>query len=129
MPGKALLDTNVVIAYRAGEATILDEVDDLDETFVPAPAVGELVFGALKSGRIERNLAWLDGFLATVTVLSCDEVTARVYGQIRDRLRLLGKPIPENDIWIAAIARQHGLPLATRDAHFSSVEGLAVAAW
>jgi tRNA(fMet)-specific endonuclease VapC len=129
MPGKALLDTNIVIAYRAGEHSVVDSIDDLDETFVPVPTAGELFFGALKSGRQERNLAWLDSFLATVKVLTCDEVTARVYGHIRNRLRLLGKPIPENDVWIAAIAHQHGLPLATRDAHFSSVADVDVLHW
>jgi len=48
---------------------------------------------------------------------------------VRDRLRLKGRPIPENDIWIAAVALQHGLPLATRDDHFNEVDGLRVENW
>ena len=62
-------------------------------------------------------------------MLPCDLGTAAAYGQIKDELRLKGRPIPENDVWIAAVARQHGLILASRDDHFRSVDGLAVEAW
>jgi len=64
-----------------------------------------------------------------LSVLACDQATAREYGQIKARLRAKGRPLPENDIWIAAIARLHGLTLVTRDQHFREVEGLAWEAW
>lgn len=63
------------------------------------------------------------------TVLPCDEGTAYQYGVIRNALRTQGRPIPENDLWIAALAGQHDLVLATRDAHFEFIEGLAVERW
>jgi len=61
--------------------------------------------------------------------LICDIETATHYARIKNDLRLKGKPIPENDIWIAALALQHGLILATRDAHFGEVDGLTVVRW
>ncbi|MEL6327573.1 MAG: PIN domain-containing protein, partial [Cyanobacteria bacterium J06626_23] len=62
-------------------------------------------------------------------VLDCDSDTARWYGIVKDRLRAKGRPLPENDIWIASTALQHNLTLATRDAHFHHVEGLKLAQW
>jgi tRNA(fMet)-specific endonuclease VapC len=64
-----------------------------------------------------------------VTVLPCDATTARLYGEIKASLRSKGRPIPENDIWNAAVAQQHGLSLVTRDEHFNNVAGLAAEAW
>ena len=97
--------------------------------FVPSIVLGELYYGARKSGGATANVARVDAFAAENTVLVCDEDTARRYGELKDGLRVSGRPIPENDIWIAALARQHGLTLATRDAHFSRVAGLPVASW
>ena len=62
-------------------------------------------------------------------MLACDASTARFYGEIKNRLRAQARPIPENDVWIAAIALQHGLVLATRDEHFAAVDGLACERW
>ncbi len=91
--------------------------------------LGELYYGALKSTRVEVNLARLDEFARSSTVLVCDTETARHYGQIKSKLRERGRPIPENDIWIAAVAIQHRFVLATRDEHFDEVEGLPVEKW
>ena len=74
-------------------------------------------------------MARVDEFAASVKVLDCDVLTAQHYGQIKDRLRVRGRPIPENDIWIASVALQFGLPLATRDDHFKEVEDLTLEAW
>ncbi len=65
----------------------------------------------------------------TTVVLGCDSDTARRYGEVKNALRLKGRPIPENDIWIAAVALQHGLTLITRDGHFNEIEELTVEAW
>jgi len=63
------------------------------------------------------------------TTLVCDARTAQAYGQIKNSLRAKGRPIPENDIWIAALGKQHSLTLITRDAHMGEVEGLAIEGW
>lgn len=77
----------------------------------------------------EENLARLDKLVANSTVLGCDAETARQYGEIKNKLRLRGRPLPENDIWIASLALQYGLILVTRDAHFQEVENLQTVAW
>ena len=63
------------------------------------------------------------------SILSNDRATARLYGEVKESLRRKGTPIPENDIWIAAIARQHDLPLVARDAHFQQVDDLRIEEW
>ena len=62
-------------------------------------------------------------------LLDTNIVIAIEYGQIKNNLRAKGRPIPENDIWIAALAKQYGLTLVTRDGHFGEVDGLAIEAW
>jgi tRNA(fMet)-specific endonuclease VapC len=97
--------------------------------FLPSIAVGELLYGAYKSTQARNNVARIEEFAAANTVLACDLDTARHYGRIKDRLGRKGRPLPENDIWIAALARQYGLTLVSRDAHFTEVENLSVKAW
>ena len=129
MRGRFLLDTNVIIALFAAERNVLQRLEKADQVFVPAIAVGELLYGALKSGPARSNVARIEEFAAANSVLACDLETARHYGRIKDRLRRKGRPLPENDIWIAALARQHRLTLVSRDAHFAEVEKLRVASW
>lgn len=129
MAGRYLLDTNIVIAYFANETTVVNGVDGATEIFLPAAGIGELYYGAYKSNQVERNLSRLELFISQAPVLPCDLDTARLYGEIRNRLRAQGAPIPENDIWIAATALLHELTLATRDAHFQHINNLDLVAW
>ena len=122
MSGKYLLDTNIVIALFADETSVKDNLAKAEEVFIPSIAIGELCYGARKSARAGENLARIDDFAASNVVLGCDTETARYYGEIKNALRLKGRPVPENDIWIAAIAVQHDLTLVSRDAHFSEIE-------
>jgi len=129
MSGRFLLDTNIVIALLEDEALAKDKLAMADEVFVSSVTLGELYFGAWKSGRPQANLARLGEFAADNVVLGCDSDTARRYGEVKDALRLKGRPIPENDIWIEAMALQHNLTLITRDRHFNEVDGLKVEIW
>jgi tRNA(fMet)-specific endonuclease VapC len=129
MSGRFLLDTNIVIALLEGEAAVQDQLSQADEVFVSSIALGELYFGAGKSGRPQANRARVDEFARDSVVMGCDTDIARRYGEVKNALRLRGRPIPENDIWIAAVALQHGLTLVTRDEHFNKVDGLAVEVW
>ena len=124
MDGSRLLDTNIVIALFASDPAVVDLLKNTESVFIPSIVIGELYYGAHKSSRVKDNVARIDDFAASNVVLSCDIETARWYGEIKDRLRQSGRPIPENDIWIAAIAFQHDLTLVTRDAHFGKVENL-----
>jgi tRNA(fMet)-specific endonuclease VapC len=129
MSGNYLLDKNVIIALFAGDAAVQDHLAVADEIYIPSIAIGELCFGAHKSGRPAQNLARVDEFAANNVVLSCDTQTARRYGDVKAALLREGRPIPENDIWIAAVALQHGLTLVTNDAHLRDIEGLSAETW
>ncbi|HMD95789.1 MAG TPA: type II toxin-antitoxin system VapC family toxin [Terriglobia bacterium] len=129
MAGKFLLDTNFAIAILAGEGAALGFLNGSEPTFLSSIVLGELYYGARKSARTASNLAKVEELAAAFAVLNCDVSTARHYGKIRDLLRAKGRPIPNNDIWIAAHAQQYELTLVTRDEHFRAVEGIAVEGW
>lgn len=128
MAGSRLLDTNALIALSAEDAAIQQHLSGMD-LFIPSIALGELYFGAYKSSQTERNVAKLRVFVTNKVVLVCDTETAQQYGQIKQLLRAKGRPIPENGIWIAAIALQHNLTLLTRDQHFAEVSSLQLGSW
>jgi tRNA(fMet)-specific endonuclease VapC len=129
MSGKVLLDTNVIIALFGQDEAVLTNLQETARAFVPVIAVGELYYGAYKSARNAENVQRVQEFAAANAVLACDGQTALIYGRVKNELRQKGISIPENDIWIAALAFQHGLVLATRDKHFDAVNGLRVEAW
>jgi tRNA(fMet)-specific endonuclease VapC len=129
MPETYLLDTNAAIAVLNQDASIDPFLDEQNDIYLSSITVGELYFGAENSGRVAENLQRIDEFESQRTVLVCDALTARYYARLRQQLKLKGRPIPENDKWIAAIALQHRLALLTRDAHFNEVDGLTVQSW
>jgi len=129
MSGRYLLDTNIIIAIFSEEPAVLQRVAAAEEVFVPVIALGELYYGARKSARAAANIDRLDEFASATTTMGCDAATAQQYGRIKNDLRAKGRPIPENDIWIAAIAAQHGLTVVSRDDHFADVSGLPIEAW
>jgi tRNA(fMet)-specific endonuclease VapC len=127
MPGSFLLDTNIAVALLAGEDAVRASLNQGGLTFLSS--IGEVFYGARKSARVLSNVSRVEELAAKFVVLNCDVSTARHYGKIRELLRAKGRPIPENDIWIAAHAEQYDLTLVTRDAHFSAVEGIRIEAW
>ena len=129
MNGRFLLDTNIIVARFADDEGVLIQSRDADAIFVPSIVLGELYFGARKSGRVDANVRRVDDLAASEAILHCDVETARHYGLVKNQLRLIGKPIPENDIWIAAVAVQHDLTLVTHDAHFANVANLRTERW
>ena len=129
MSGRILIDTNIIIALFAKEVVVQHRLAEADEVFLSSIVLGELYYGAQKSAHVETNISRINMFAAGSSVLGCDTVAAQYYGVIKDHLRTKGRPIPENDIWIAATARQYQLTLVTRDEHFQAVEGLVVDQW
>ena len=127
--GKYLLDTNIVIGMFTGDKAIQEKMQNIDKMFLASPVVGELCYGARKSSRPTENFAKVNRLTQRFPLFSCDLKTARWYGNIKDQLRRKGRLIPDNDIWIAAIAIQHGLILVTRDSHFDEVESLQTEHW
>src|SRR6266487_36801 len=129
MSGRYLLDTNIVIALWASDPTVTHQLADASEVFVPIIVLGELYYGARKSAWSAMNIARIDDFAARSSILLCDLTTAQQYGESKNALRAKGRPIPENDLWIAAVALQYGLTLATRDDHFGPIDGLTTVKW
>ncbi len=129
MSGRVLADTNVLIALFAGDPEVMDRLQKQQEVFLCVPVLGELRYGALASIRVEQNLARLDDLARSLLVLDCDRGTAAAYAGVKNRLRGKGTPIPENDVWIAALAQQHELTLVTRDSHFEAIDGLSLELW
>ena len=127
--GRYLLDTGIVAALFRGDTEVGDRIAASEEIFVSSITLGELFYGAFKSQRTEDEVKKISEFAQVVRVLDCDADTSEVYGRIKTKLRAKGRPIPENDLWIAATAIQHKLSLAMRDAHFEQVEGLTLATW
>lgn len=129
MSGNVLLDTNIVIGLFGNESSIVQQLATVNEVFIPCIVLGELYFGARKSTYTETNVNRIDEFASNSQVLLCDIDTSRQYGIIKAQLQAKGKPIPENDLWIAAIAKQHQLTLVTRDSHFGHIEDLITEQW
>ena len=129
MSGRYLLDTNIVIALFANDGRAVEQIGGADEVFIPSVVIGELYYGTRRSGRVEANTERVDEFATESLVLSCDVETAKRYGEIKDELRKRGRRIPENDIWVAALALQHDLTLVSRDEHFGQVSSLRAEAW
>lgn len=129
MSGKYLLDTNIVIALFAEDIAVQKHMAKAGEIFIPVIVIGELYFGAFKSGRPRANTVRIENFAAGNTILVCDIGTSGEYGRIKNLLHKKGHPITENDIWIAALAMEHGLTLVSCDEHFKKIDGLKRAAW
>lgn len=129
MSGRYLLDTNIVVALFNGDRDIAKRLESVPEVFLTLITLGELHFGAANSGRPEANSARIDDFAGTCTLVGLDEQTARRYGALKARLRRFGRPIPENDVWIAASALRHDMIVVTHDQHFAHIDGLETEAW
>jgi tRNA(fMet)-specific endonuclease VapC len=101
----------------------------VDICLIQIIVLGELYYGARKSAWSATNIARIDDFAARSSILVCDHTTAQQYGESKNALHAKGRPIPENDLWIAAVALQYGLTLATRDDHFRQIDGLTTVKW
>ncbi len=123
-----LLDTNIVIAVLNKETAVERQL--VGKTiFLGTIILGELYYGARKSARSKENLAKIETLVAGYPLLDCTKQTAEQYGPLKNELETKGRLIPENDLWIAALAKQHSLTLVTRDEHFKRVDGLQVESW
>ena len=123
------LDTSVVILHLRNDKTITAKLQDTSSLFLPVIAMGELYYGAAMSANPDMTTENLKLLFEIMIPLFPDQATAEYYGRIKRELARKGKPIPENDIWISALAMQYELPLAVRDTHFSQVDGLVVLNW
>jgi tRNA(fMet)-specific endonuclease VapC len=125
---RILLDTCGYSAFKKGHPEVRRRIQEAAEIYLDVVVLGELQAGFMKGDRLEENLAELDEFLASgrVHVVTLDEETAVRYATILRSLQKRGRPIPTNDIWIAASAMRHGLTLVTTDNHFREVAQIVV---
>jgi predicted nucleic acid-binding protein len=125
---KLALDTNAYKALGEGNQQLAEEARTAEAVGLPMIVLGELWFGFMNGTKLRQNAATLERFLATprVRVLEPDQQTPRVFGEIAALLRQAGIAIQQDDIWIAALCKQHGFALATRDHGFQHVLGLEV---
>jgi len=124
-----ILDTNAVSALLAGDDALASLLASQPRHHLPVVVLGEYRFGLLRSNLRGELEALLVALIAESSVLQIDEETAAVYAAVRGELRQAGRPIPENDVWIAALARQHDQPVVSRDRHFDSVPHLVRLDW
>lgn len=126
---RILLDTNAYTAFKQGEAGVLEILQHADLIGMSTIVLGELTAGFAAGSRHKANLNELHQFLNTprIAIFAVDEVTATYYARVYANLRQKGKPIPTNDLWIAATALQQGCKLCSFDAHFKTVENLVIA--
>lgn len=124
-----IADTVAAIGFLNNEKALLDSLQPDDAVVIPIVVLGELYGGAEKSSRVEDNRRRIDTFSAKRKILLPDLQTAKIYGRLIADLRRKGRPIPQNDAWIAAFALQFQMPVLTRDAHFENVDGLQIRGW
>lgn len=122
------LDTSVAFDVLAGRAESLT-AQAITEFLLPVPVIGELRYGALNSRKPDENLAEVERLVARCRVMDITLATAAVYARLRLQLKTKGKPIPENDLWIAASCLEHDVKLAAVDGHFDAIDDLQRFVW
>jgi len=119
-----ILDTNALSAWVEGLAAVEASFRSADRLVVPSVVLGEYYFGIRQSRHRSRYEGWLRRYLPLAEIAAVTSATADTYADIRLELKRLGNPIPLNDAWIAALARQHSLPVLSNDTHFGVVDGV-----
>ena len=122
-----LLDTNAYSALLRGHDEVADRVRRAERVVFSTVVAGELLLGFRLGTRLKKNMAELDAFLENpyVSLVPVTLTTADRFARIAAALRVKGRPIPTNDIWIAAHAMEAGAELLSFDAHFGAIDGLA----
>ena len=126
---KFFLDSNIVIELFSGNKEIADKINQLPTFYISSIVLGELYIGINRVINKARHLQKLNSFLELCVVLDIDKTTAQHFGEITALLYKKGKPIPTNDVWIAATVKQHDLVLVSIDNHFKEVDNIALERW
>lgn len=124
-----ILDTTALSGFLKADPSIHVHLASSSSCSIPAIVLGEYRFGVLHSKHPQLLENKLKEVLEDVQILPIEEVTTIEYADIRSGLKKAGTPIPEHDLWIAALVRQYGLPLLSRDSHFNLVRGVDRISW
>lgn len=120
----AAIDSNIAIEILNGNKAVIKLFKKCPSLYIPITVVGELLFGALNSTNKDKNLSKFKEFIDSCIILNINKAVAERYSIIRKQFKDIGKPIPENDIWIAATCLTFEIPFVTNDNHFNFVEGI-----
>ena len=124
-----ILDTNALFAAAEEHVGVVKLLAVAQQLALPVVVIGEYRYGIHQSRHRARYRRWLEDLVSDCTVLDITEQTTHYYASINIELKRVGKPIPTNDLWIAALCRQHDLPLLSRDRHFDAVSGIQRLDW
>ena len=124
-----ILDTNALSAAADDDPAVIALLAQADQVAIPVVVLGEYRYGIALSRNRASYANWLKGLLQDCLVLDIHEPTTHYYAEITHELRQKGRPIPTNDVWIAALCRQHSFPLLSRDRHFDLVAGTKRIGW
>ena len=124
-----ILDTNGLSALADGDTSLEPILHRASQLAIPVIVLGEFRYGISQSRYRAQYDQWLSEYMRAFRVLGIDESTTTFYAKLRAELRRAGTPIPANDVWIAALCRQHSLPLISRDRHFDAVPGITRVKW
>ena len=122
----SILDTNVITKMLNNDPIAIQMVKNVNKLYTSSIVAGELFFAAFNSSRQEINLDIFRKALSCMKIIPVDDAVCLSYAEIKFELKKKGKPIPDNDIWIAACALAHDLSLASFDKHFSEISRLKV---
>jgi len=124
-----IVDTKALSAFFDGEKSVVSVMASADEVHLPVIVLGEYRYG-LRGSKLRKQLEpQLMSFAKACTVLAVLESTTQFYATIRQGLKKQGTPIPENDVWISALALEYSLPVLTNDQHFDSVPQIERLSW
>ena len=124
-----ILDTNALSEFLLDSPQVKDVLSSSAFACLPVIVLGEYRFGAAESRLRAVLLRKIEECERLFPVLEVDRSTARHYADIRQELKRKGRPIPSNDLWISALARQHQLPILSQDAHFDEVADIRRIGW
>ena len=126
--GNLLIDTSAYAAFKRGHAEAIAALRQARSILIPAIVLGELLAGFNVGGKSEKNRSELSEFQfsSRVSLVKITRETAERYAHIYAYLRGIGRPIPTNDLWIAASAMEHGAELLTLDTHFLNVPQIMI---
>ncbi len=124
-----IVDTNALSAMADGDDELEKVLRIVKAVVLPVITLGEYRYGIRQSRNRAKYERWLDDLILSCRVLDLDERTTKHYAEVREELKRSGKPIPANDVWIAALARQHELPILSRDRHFDFVSQVKRIGW
>lgn len=122
----SILDTNVIIRIIKGDKTVANAVHKVKDIRIPVIVLGELIFGAEKSQLKQSNMENYVNFCLSYPLLDVNKNVAEKYGKLKCTLQKNGNIMPENDMWIAAIAIANDMQVVTQDKHFEQINGLSV---